>query len=131
VGSEMCIRDRLNSATYSTRDTSSERGGGVLGRSYCCFSYSVADPFSSLGNFSSSLIGGPLVDPEDNCEHSLLYMPGTGIFSQEKAISGSCQQNIAGICNSVWIWWSLWDGYLGGAVSGWSFLLSHLRTLSL
>jgi hypothetical protein len=35
----------------------------------------------------------------------LLYLPGTGIASQETAISGSCQQNLAGICNSVWVWW--------------------------
>jgi hypothetical protein len=41
----------------------------------------------------------------DDCEHPLLYLPGTGIASQETAISGSCQQNLAGICNSVWVWW--------------------------
>jgi hypothetical protein len=38
-------------------------------------------------------------------EHPLLYLSGTGIASQERAISGSCQQNISGICNSVWVWW--------------------------
>jgi hypothetical protein len=27
------------------------------------------------------------------------------ISSQETAISESCQQNLAGICNSVWVWW--------------------------
>jgi hypothetical protein len=31
----------------------------------------------------------------------LLYLQGTGIYSQEIAISGSCQQNLAGIWNSV------------------------------
>jgi hypothetical protein len=41
----------------------------------------------------------------DECEYPLLYLPGTGIASQEIAISGSCQQNIAGICKSVWVWW--------------------------
>jgi hypothetical protein len=41
----------------------------------------------------------------DDCEHSLLYLPGTGIASQDTAISGSLQQNLAGICNSVCIWW--------------------------
>jgi hypothetical protein len=35
------------------------RALGVLVSSYCCFTYRVADPFSSLGNFSSSPIGGP------------------------------------------------------------------------
>ena len=43
--------------------------------------------------------------PIDDCEHSLLYLPGTGITSQETAISGSFQQNLAGVCNSVCVWW--------------------------
>jgi hypothetical protein len=43
--------------------------------------------------------------PIDDCEHPLLYLPGTGIASQKTAISGSLQQNLAGICNSVWDWW--------------------------
>jgi hypothetical protein len=32
--------------------------------------------------------------PIDDCEHPLLYLPGTGKASQETAISGSLQQNI-------------------------------------
>jgi hypothetical protein len=76
---------------------------GVLVSSYCCSTYRVADPFSSLSIFSSSFIGSPLFHPIDNCEHPLLYLPGTGIASQEIAISGSCQQNLAGICNCVWV----------------------------
>jgi hypothetical protein len=32
--------------------------------------------------------------PIDDCEHPLLYLPGTGIASQETAISGSFQQNL-------------------------------------
>jgi hypothetical protein len=47
---------RPSSATYAARDTSS----GVLVSSYCCSNYRVADPFSSLGAFSSSSIGGPV-----------------------------------------------------------------------
>jgi hypothetical protein len=39
--------------------------------------------------------------PIDDCEHPLLYLPGTGIASQETAISGSFQQNLAGICNRL------------------------------
>jgi hypothetical protein len=76
------------------------------------------DPFSSLGTFSSSSIGGPVMHPIADCEHPLLCFPGTSIVSQETAISGSFQQNLAGICNSVcvlrlimgWIprWGSLW-----------------------
>jgi hypothetical protein len=33
----------------------------------------------------------------DDCEHPLLYLPGTGIASQETAITGSLQQNLFGI----------------------------------
>jgi hypothetical protein len=64
---------------------------GVLVSSYCCSSYRVTDLFSSLGTFSRSSIGGPVFHPIDDCEHPLLYLPGTGIASQETAISGSCQ----------------------------------------
>jgi hypothetical protein len=78
---------------------------GVLVSSYCCSTYRVADPFSSLGTFSSSSIGGPVIHPIADSEHPLLCLPGTGIASQETAISGSFQQNFAGVCNSVCIWW--------------------------
>jgi hypothetical protein len=77
----------------------------VLVSSYCCSTYRVADHFSSLGAFSSFSIDGPVFHLIDDCEHLLLYLPGTGITSQERAMSGSCQQTLSGICNSVWIWW--------------------------
>jgi hypothetical protein len=77
---------------------------GVLVSSYCCSTYRVADPFSSLGTFSSSPIGGPVFHSITDCEHPLLCLPVTGIASQETAISGSFQQNLAGICNGVSIW---------------------------
>jgi hypothetical protein len=57
------------------------RALGVPVSSFCCSFYSVADPFSSLGAFSSSSIGGPVFHPIDDCEHPLLYLPGTGIAS--------------------------------------------------
>ena len=47
---------RPSSATYATRDTSF---WGIMVSSYCCSFYRVSDPFSSLGTFSSSFIGGP------------------------------------------------------------------------
>ena len=85
------------------------RPPGVLVSSYCCSTYRVADPFSSLGAFSSFSIGGPVFHLIDDCEHPLLYLPGTGIVSHETAISGSFQQNLAGICNSVWVWWLIME----------------------
>ena len=45
---------RSSSDSYAARHTSS---GGLLVSSYCCSTYRVADPFSSLGTFSSSSIG--------------------------------------------------------------------------
>jgi hypothetical protein len=47
-------------------------------------------------------------DSIDDYEHPLLYLPGTGIASQETAISGSCQPNLSDICNSVWVCQSEW-----------------------
>ena len=78
---------------------------GLLVSSYCCFSYRVADPFSSLGIISSSSIRGPVFHPINDCEHPLLYLPGTGLASHETLISGSFQQNFAGVWNSVCLWW--------------------------
>jgi hypothetical protein len=80
------------------------RTPGLLVSSYCCSTYRVADPFSSLSTFSSSSIGGPVFHPIADCEHPLLCLPGTGIASQEMAISGSFQQNLAGVCNGVSVW---------------------------
>ena len=60
---------------------------GVLLSSYCCSTYRVADPFSSLGAFSSFSIGGPVFHLIDDSEHPLLYLPGTGIASEETAMS--------------------------------------------
>jgi hypothetical protein len=45
---------RPSSDTYAARNTSSWGGGGVLISSYCCSTYRVVDPFSSLGTLSSS-----------------------------------------------------------------------------
>jgi hypothetical protein len=93
----------------------------VLVNSHCCSSYRVADPFISLSTFSSSSIGGPVFHSIDDCEHPLLYLPGTGIVSQETAISESCQQNLADICSSVWVWW-LFMGWIPGWGSLWMIL---------
>jgi hypothetical protein len=104
---------------------------GALVSSYCCSSYRVADPFRALGTFSSSFIGSPVFHPIDDCKHSLLYLPGTGIASQETAMSGSYQHNLVGICNRVQIS-GLFAGWIPRrAVPRWTFLQSELRNLSL
>ena len=53
----------------------------------------------------------------DDCEHPLLYLPGTGVASHETAIPGSLQQTLAGICNSAGVWWLIM-----GWISGWGSL---------
>jgi hypothetical protein len=68
--------------TYAARHKSS----GVLLSSYCCSTYRVAVPFSSLGNFSSSSIGGCVIHPIADCDHPLLCLLGPGIVSQEKLL---------------------------------------------
>ena len=48
--------------------------------------------------------GVPLVHPIADCEHPLLCLLGTGLVSQETAISGSFQQNLVSVCSGVSIW---------------------------
>ena len=72
--------------------------------SCCCSTYRIADPFSSLGTFSSSSIGGPVIHPIADCEHPLLCLQGSGIASQETAISGSFQQNLASVRSGIIVW---------------------------
>jgi hypothetical protein len=60
-----------------------------------------------------------VIHPIADCEHPLLCLPGPGIASQETAISGSFQQNLAGVAMvsaleadygiDPWVWQSL-DG---------------------
>jgi hypothetical protein len=112
--------------TYAARVKSS----GVLVSSLCCCTYRVADLFSSLGTFSGSSIGGPVIHPIADCEHPLLcFLPGK--ISQETAISGSFQHNLASVCNGVAFGGWLWDGSLDMAVSRLPILLFQLQTLSL
>ena len=91
---------------------------GILVSSYCCSSHRVADPFSSLGTFPSSFIRGSMFHSIDDCEHPFLYLLGIGMASQERGMSGSCQLNLSGICNSVWVWW-LYMGWIPGWGSLW------------
>ena len=58
-----------------------------------------------------------------DCVYPCPYLPGTGIASYETAITGSCQQNLAGICNSVWASW-LFIGWILGWGNLWMVLPS-------
>jgi hypothetical protein len=66
-----------------------------------------------------------VIYPIDDGGHPLLYVPGIGIDSHKRAMSGSCQQNLSGICNSVWVWW-LYIGWIPGWVSFWMVFPSVL-----
>jgi hypothetical protein len=90
---------------------------GILVSSYCCSTYRVEDPFSTLGAFSSFSIGGPVFHHIDDCEHPLLYLPGTGIASYETAITGPFSKIFLALCNSVWVWWLIM-----GWIPGWGSL---------
>jgi hypothetical protein len=64
--------------------------------------------------------------PVDDYEHPLLYFPDTGKASQETAISGSFQQNLAGVCKSACVLWLI-TGWTPGCGSLWlvqSFVLA-------
>jgi hypothetical protein len=42
-----------------------------------------------------------VIHPIADCEHPLLCLLGPGIVSQERALSGSFQQNLVSVCNGV------------------------------
>ena len=45
-----------------------------------------------------------MIHPIADWEHQLLCLLGPGIVSQETALSGSFQQNLANVCNGVSVW---------------------------
>ena len=104
---------------------------GVLVSSYCWSCYRVADPFTPLVTFSSSFVRGPVFHPIDECDHPLLYLPGTGIASQEMLYQGPVSKTLLEYAIVSRFGGCILYGSPGGAVSGLSFLLSQLWTLSL
>ena len=67
----------------------------------CSSLHGAANPFSSFIPFSNSCIRDPKLSPTVGCELPPLSLSGSGRASQETAISGSCQQALVGIHNSV------------------------------
>jgi hypothetical protein len=94
--------------------------------SWYCSSYRVAIPFSSFSLSPSSSIEDPrsTIDLMVSSECRHVYWSGTGRNSQGTAISGSCQQVLLDISNSVGFRVCRWDEFLGGAVFQWPFLQS-------
>ena len=58
-------------------------------------------------------LGGPVIHPIADCEHPLMCLLCPGIVSQDTAISGSFQQNLASVCNGVSVW-RLIMGWISG-----------------
>jgi hypothetical protein len=104
------------------------RSSGVLVGSYCCSSYGVTSHFSSFSPFSNFSIVDPMLSSMVGCK---LYLSGCGRASEETADSGSCQQAVLGIHNSVWVWCLYMEWITGRAVSRWSFLQSLIHMSSL
>jgi hypothetical protein len=77
--------------------------GGSSGLRLLFFLWSCK-PLHLLSPFSSSSIGDPVLSPTIGFENLSLYLSDTGRASQETAVSGSCQQALVGIHNSVWVW---------------------------
>jgi hypothetical protein len=75
-------------------------------------------PLQLLGSYSGSFIGDLVLHPMDDCEHPLLYLPGTGRASQDTATLVACQQALVGICLVSGFGGYLWGGSPSGAVSG-------------
>ena len=65
----------------------------------------LQNPSAPCVFFSRASIGDPVLSQMDGCEPPLLYLSGTGRISRETAISGSCQQALVDIQDSVWVWW--------------------------
>jgi hypothetical protein len=59
-----------------------------------------------------------VIHPIADYEHPLLYLLGHGIVSQETAISGSFQQNLASVFNGVNVW-KLMMGWIPGYGNHW------------
>jgi hypothetical protein len=60
--------------------------------------------FLFFSPFSNSSIGVTVLSAMVGCEHLPLYLSGSSKAFQEPAITGSYQQVLLGICNSVWVW---------------------------
>ena len=70
-------------------------------------SIDVVGLFNSIPGLNLTLLRGICVEknhPIADCEHPLMCLLGSGLVSQETAISGSFQQNLAIVCNGVSIW---------------------------
>jgi hypothetical protein len=79
-------------------------GGGGSGWLILLFVLWGYKPFRSFRPFPSFSIGVPVLNPKVGCKEPHLYLSGSGRVSQETALSGSYQQTLLPVSNSVWVW---------------------------
>jgi hypothetical protein len=109
--SDKAVLYHICSRSHGSLHVYSLVGGPVPGSSWesgqltLLLLHGAANPLSSFSPLSNSSIGDPVISPMVDCKHLPLYLSGSGRASQETAISGSCQQALPGIPNSVQIWW--------------------------
>ena len=91
--------------------------GALWGLTYwhCWLLHGAANPLSFFSPFSNSSIRDPKLSPMVGCELPPLYFSGSSRASQVTAISGSYQQALPSIHNSVWVWWQymIWIPWWG------------------
>ena len=66
--------------------------------------YPTVDLLKNVPDFSNSSIRDPTLSTMPGYKHPPLYLAGSDRASQETAISGSSQQALPGIHNSVQVW---------------------------
>jgi hypothetical protein len=79
----------------------------------------------SFGPFSNSSIGDTVLGPMVVCEHPPLYLPVSDRAFQDTGISGSCQQALPSIWNSLLVW----RLYMGG-IPRWGSLWMAFSSVS-
>jgi hypothetical protein len=104
---------------------------GVLVGSYFCSSYGAANAFSSLGPFSSSFIGDPVLSPMDGCEPPPLYLSGTGsVFVRRQLYQAPVSKHL--LASTIVSGNCIWDGSpVGQSLNGLSFSFCSKHCLSI
>ena len=103
----------------------------VLVGSYCCFSYGPANPFSSIGPFSTSSTGDPVLSPVDGCEHSLLCQALADPLRRQLYQGPVSKHSLESTIVSGFVV-CIWDGSpVGQSLDGLSFSFCSMLCLSI
>ena len=105
----------------------------LLVSSYCCSSYGAVNPFSSLDTYSSSFIGDPVLSSmvAVSIHFCICHALAEPLRLDRQLYEASVSKHLLASTIVSEFGNSIWDGFLGGAVSVWSFLQSLFHTLFL